>query len=60
MSEKVTPFPLPPGQRFSFLAGGRTYVFIIPPFVLPAGYRVVKDSVLGGLHHEYRMVKEAA
>src|SRR5258706_11348257 len=33
MSEKVMPFPLPPGQRFSFLAGGRTYVFIIPPFV---------------------------
>ena len=27
---------------------------------LPAGYRVVKDSVLGGLHHEYRLVKEAA
>jgi hypothetical protein len=26
---------------------------------LPAGYRVVKDSVLGGLHHEYRLVKEA-
>jgi hypothetical protein len=23
---------------------------------LPAGYRVVKPSVLGGLHHEYRMV----
>src|SRR5258708_3472398 len=33
MSEKVTPFPIPPGQRFSFLAGGRTYVFVIPPFV---------------------------
>jgi hypothetical protein len=27
---------------------------------LPAGYRLVKDSVLGGLHHEYRLVKEAA
>ena len=27
---------------------------------LPAGYHVVKDSVLGGLHHEYRLVKEAA
>ena len=27
---------------------------------LPAGYRVVKTSVLGGLHHEYRLVKEAA
>lgn len=27
---------------------------------LPAGFRVVKDSVLGGLHHEYRLVKEAA
>ena len=27
---------------------------------LPAGYRVVKTSVLGGLHHEYRPVKEAA
>jgi transposase InsO family protein len=27
---------------------------------LPAGYRVVKRSVLGGLHHEYNLVKEAA
>ncbi len=27
---------------------------------LPAGYHVVKDSVLGGLHHESRLVKEAA
>jgi len=27
---------------------------------LPAGYRVVKTSVLGGLHHEYRLVKEVA
>jgi transposase InsO family protein len=27
---------------------------------LPAGYRVVKRPVLGGLHHEYRLVKEAA
>ena len=27
---------------------------------LPAGYRVVKTSVLGGLHHEYSLVKEAA
>ena len=27
---------------------------------LPAGYRVVKTSVLGGLHHEYHLVKEAA
>ena len=27
---------------------------------LPAGYRVVKTSVLGGLHHEYRLMKEAA
>jgi putative transposase len=27
---------------------------------LPAGYLVVKTSVLGGLHHEYRLVKEAA
>jgi putative transposase len=27
---------------------------------LPAGYHVVKDSVLGGLHHEYRLAKEAA
>ncbi len=27
---------------------------------LPAGYRVVKTAVLGGLHHEYRLVKEAA
>jgi putative transposase len=26
---------------------------------LPPGYRVVKTSVLGGLHHEYRLVKEA-
>ena len=29
MSEKVTLFPI---QRFSFLAGGKTYFFIIPPF----------------------------
>jgi len=27
---------------------------------LPAGYRVGKTSVLGGLRHEYRLVKEAA
>jgi putative transposase len=27
---------------------------------LPRGYRVVKRSVLGGLHHEYRLVNEAA
>jgi hypothetical protein len=27
---------------------------------LPAGYGVMKDYVLGGLHHEYRLVKEAA
>ena len=27
---------------------------------LPAGYRVVKTSVLGGLYHEYRLVKEPA
>ena len=27
---------------------------------LPAGYRMGKTSVLGGLHHEYRLVKEAA
>ena len=27
---------------------------------LPAGYRVVKKSVLGGLHHEYSLVKVAA
>jgi len=27
---------------------------------LPAGYRVAKTSVLGGLHHEYSLVKEAA
>jgi transposase InsO family protein len=27
---------------------------------LPPGYRVIKASVLGGLHHEYRLVKEAA
>jgi putative transposase len=26
---------------------------------LPDGYRVVKDSALGGLHHGYRLVKEA-
>jgi len=26
---------------------------------MPAGYRAVKTSVLGGLHHEYRLVKEA-
>jgi transposase InsO family protein len=27
---------------------------------LPIGYRVVKRSVLGGLHHEYGLAKEAA
>jgi hypothetical protein len=27
---------------------------------LKLGYRVVKTSVLGGLYHEYRLVKEAA
>jgi putative transposase len=27
---------------------------------LPAGFRIVKTSVLGGLHHEYSLVKEAA
>ena len=27
---------------------------------LPAGYRVAQTSVLGGLHHEYSLVKEAA
>jgi putative transposase len=27
---------------------------------LPGGLRVVKTSVLGGLHHEYFLVKEAA
>jgi transposase InsO family protein len=27
---------------------------------LPLGYRIVKRSVLGGLHHEYRLTKEAA
>jgi hypothetical protein len=27
---------------------------------LPVGYRVVKKSVLGGLHHEYGLMKEAA
>src|SRR6266849_1527343 len=27
---------------------------------LPAGHRFVKTSVLGGLHHEYRLVKEVA
>src|SRR6516164_1603041 len=26
---------------------------------LPVGYRVVKRSVLGGLHHEYGLMKEA-
>ena len=29
-------------------------------YKLPAGYCVVKTAVLGGLHHEYRLVKEAA
>ena len=36
----------------------------VPPnehrHMLPLGYRVAKRSVLGGLHHEYRLVKEAA
>jgi len=27
---------------------------------LPAGYRGLKMSVLGGLHHDYSLVKEAA
>src|SRR5262249_8623177 len=27
---------------------------------LPASHRIVKTSVLGGLHHEYSLVKEAA
>ena len=27
---------------------------------LPLGYRIVKRSVLGGLHHEYGLAKEAA
>jgi hypothetical protein len=27
---------------------------------LPVGYRMVKRSALGGLHHEYGLVKEAA
>jgi hypothetical protein len=29
-------------------------------YKLPAGYRVVKASVPGGLQHEYSLVKEAA
>ena len=29
MSEKVTLFPI---QRYSFLAGGKTYFYVIPPF----------------------------
>jgi len=27
---------------------------------LPLGYRIAKRSVLGGLHHEYGLVKEAS
>ena len=27
---------------------------------LPAGHRIVKTSVLGSLHHEYSLVKDAA
>ena len=36
----------------------------VPPnkhrHMLPLGYRIAKRSVLGGLHHEYGLVKEAA
>ena len=31
MSEKVTPFPLPPGQLFSFRMGGRDHILVIAP-----------------------------
>ena len=33
MNEKVTPFPLPPSQLFSFRMGGRVHVLVIPAMV---------------------------
>jgi len=27
---------------------------------LPGGFRVAKTSILGGLHHDYRLEREAA
>jgi putative transposase len=30
------------------------------PHKLPDGYRVAKTSVLGGLHHEYRLEQDVA
>jgi hypothetical protein len=44
---------LPEPRQESVPAGGHRHQ-------LPAGFRVVKTFVLGGLHHEYLLVKEAA
>jgi hypothetical protein len=33
MSEKVTPFPLPPGQLCSFRMGGRDHILVIAPIM---------------------------
>ena len=46
-----------------FLPAVAHYVLIVGIQVLPAGYgiaKIAKTSVLGGLHHEYHLVKEAA
>jgi transposase InsO family protein len=43
---------IPEGSQESIPASGHRHE-------LPAGYRVAKRSVLGGLHHEYFLVKEA-
>ena len=44
---------IPESTRETFPASGHRHEF-------PVGYRVVSTCVLGGLHHEYRLRKEAA